>query len=79
MESTIDSLYPKDLTQLTPKQEKIIIKNLAKLTLTKLRKKQELTEKQQKVAFKKKDTKALNNLNVKLNHLTEAIILKEFD
>jgi hypothetical protein len=79
LESTIDSLYPKDLTQLTPKQEKIIIKNLAKLTLTKLRKKQELTEKQQKVAFKKKDTKALNNLNVKLNHLTEAIILKEFD
>ena len=70
--------YPKNLKKLTKKQHKEIVNKLSKLSLKELRRRQDITNKQLELAYNKRDTKALDNLNVMWGHLREAIEKKEF-
>lgn len=69
---------PKDLTKLTESQTKRVIDHMAKWPLSKLRKHQDLVDKQIEKAYGAKDDKALANLQVQRQHLDDAVYEKEF-
>ena len=68
----------KDLTTLSKQQHKESITALSKLSLKELRKRQDLTTKQIQIAGKEKKTEALKNLRVMEQHLTQAVMKREF-
>lgn len=69
---------PKDLTKMSKKQRAASVEKLSKLPLGELRKRQDLNDKQIKIAFDSRNTPALNNLRVREGILAEAVDKKEF-
>jgi len=69
---------PQDLTKLTESQTKKVINHMSKWPLSKLRKHQDLVDKQTEKAYDAKDDKALTNLQIQRKHLDSAVDKKEF-
>lgn len=69
---------PKDLTKMSEKQFDASVKKLSKLPLKELRRRQDLNEKQTKIAYDAKNDSALKNLKVREELYLEAIMEKEF-
>jgi len=69
---------PKDLTKLTKTQTEKVISHMVKWPLKKLRKHQDLVNKQIEKAHGDKNDKALSNLRVQQKHLDAAVNKKEF-
>lgn len=69
---------PKDLTKLTKTQTEKVINHMVKWPLKKLRKHQDLVNKQIEKAHGDKNDEALSNLRVQQKHLDAAVDKKEF-
>jgi len=69
---------PKDLTKLTKSQSAKVIDHMAKWPLSKLRKHQDLAEKQLAKASADKNNEAVANLQARQEHLDAAVDQKEF-
>jgi hypothetical protein len=66
------------LTTLTPEQTEHSVSRLSKFTLTELRRRQDLTNRQIELAFKQRNDAALANLHVRAEHLRLAVDRQAF-
>lgn len=66
---------PCDLTLLNERQHETCIENLAMLSMSDLRQRQDFTVAQIEMAFEKKDRAALANLQIMEDHLRQAVDL----
>jgi hypothetical protein len=69
---------PQNLTKMSKKQRAASVDKLSKLPAKELRKRQDLNDKQIKIAFDARNTPVLDNLRVREDILREAVDKKEF-